>query len=103
MLLESWWYTIMMYCYLLQDLMWERPKSSEYNLLMVSSMTWSSYVGVPSSLMVMLSYVLYSRGLFGLIGTLGGLGFVDRTPCWLCVMWPLMVSADSRKYLDVLA
>ena len=42
-------------------------------------------------------------GLCGMIGKLGGLGFVDRTPCWLCVMWPLMVSADSRKYLDVLA
>ena len=60
-------------------------------------------------LMVMISFwsddtVLFSRVLGGLIGgNLGGLGFVDRTPCWICVMWNLMVSSDSGKYLDALA
>ena len=80
----------------------------------------SSSVGAPS-LMVMLLFwsddtVLSFRELGGLIGRgvggrrLGGLtggglrrlGFMDWTYCWLCVMWPFMVSSESGKYLDVL-
>ena len=45
-------------------------------------------------------YVLSSWVLCELIG---GLGSVDWTPCCICVMCPLMVSADSGKYLDALA
>ena len=102
MVLKLRWYAIMMYCFPLQDLMGKRPQSLDYKFLMDLSMTWSSYVGVPS-LMVMLSSVLYSRGMCGLRDRgLGGFGLVDRMPCWLCIMWPLMVSADSGKYLDAL-
>ena len=103
MMLMSQWCVIMMYCCPLQESVGKRPQSSEYSLLMVLLMIWSSFVGIPSSLMVMLLSISSSRGLCVLICGLGGLGFVDRMPCWLCVMWPLMVSADTGKYLDVLA
>ena len=94
------WYAIMIYYFPLKYLMGMRPQSSEYSLLMGLSMIWSSYVGVPSLLMVMLLYVLSYGVLCELIGSLVS---IDQTPCWICVMWPLMVSAVSGKYLDALA
>ena len=100
MVLVPRWYAIMMYYFPLQYLMGKLPQSSEYSLLMGLSMIWSSYVGLPSQLMVMIFYVLSSGVLCELIG---GLGSVDWTPCCICVMCPLMVSAESGKYLDALA
>ena len=108
MVLESQWYAIIIYWFPLRDLIRKPPQSSDYSLLMRSSKTWSSLVGAPSS-MVTLSFwadvsILFSRGLGGLIdGGLGSLVFVERTPWQLCVVWPLMVSLESEKYLVALA
>ena len=73
----------------------KRPVSLVYSVLMGFNQMWSSLFRVDGGGYLMVAAVG--------VGRLVWLRLVERTPCWDCVRWPLMVSSLDEKYLEALA